>query len=53
MKPSIDHYWASCCRTWQKSTDLCCARRWIKGEDVGNHTVREAETEIQIPERDK
>jgi len=33
-------YFTQCCRTWQPATDLCCARKWIKGEDVGNHTVQ-------------
>ena len=30
----------SCCGVPTKATDLCCAREWIKGEDVGNHTVK-------------
>jgi len=44
-----------CCHRGQliPATELCCAREWIKGADVGNGSVKnEAETETQTPKRD-
>ena len=38
-------YFARCCQTWQKATDLCCSRLWLKDAGVGNGSVKNEPTE--------
>ena len=41
----------SCCSRFGEpisATELCCARKWIRGADVGNHTVKDEEYEISL-----